>query len=172
MAAAVQSACLADLAQRLAERTVVVGVGNELRGDDAAGPLVARKLAAALEDHPATEELTAIDCGDVPENYLGPILDSRPRHVVFCDAVDFGGAPGDIRLIDVSELSGSSISTHNASLSLLAKVLAAQGIRDQLVIGIQPKYTSFGSPCSNEVAAAVDEVVAALLECVTPVVSS
>ena len=147
---------LAQLASRLEQGAVVVGVGNDLRGDDAAGALVARKLAASGRG-PA-----AVDCGDTPENYLGPILRSRPTQVVFCDAVDFGGAPGEVRVIETSALGAPTVSTHGASLALLAKVLRAEGVEDVFVIGIQPAHTAFGSGCSRQVAAAVEQVVAAL----------
>jgi hydrogenase 3 maturation protease len=157
---------LADEAAQAGERTVVVGVGNELRGDDAAGPLIARKLAVALGGDPCQGRLASLDCGEVPENYLGPILETSPTRVIFCDAVDFGGVAGEVRVFGLHELSAPSVSTHNASLSVLAKVLAASGVRDQLLIGVQPAHLAFGGVCSGEVARAVESVVQQLLSCV------
>jgi Ni,Fe-hydrogenase maturation factor len=63
----------------------------------------------------------------------------------------------------MDDLSAACVSTHNSSLALLSKVLLAEGVSDVFLLGIQPKQTSFGSPCSREVLAAVEEVVAALL---------
>lgn len=154
---------LAKLAERLVTNTTIVGVGNELRGDDAAGSLLARKLAAAIDNGLHAPTIAIIDCGDVPENYLGPILNTAPSQVVFCDAVDFDGAPGEIRLLEMDQLAGQAISTHNSSLSVFASVLAAEGVADQLLIGIQPKYTSFGSRCSEEVLEALNQITAAFI---------
>lgn len=152
-----------ELGRRLQAPTVFVGVGNELRGDDGAGVLAARRLEAALSGEQKSRGLAVVEAGPVPENYLGPILHGRPHQVVFCDAVDFGGVPGEWRLFEMSELPGVSLSTHNSSLALLGRVLAAEGVSDIFLVGIQPKQTSFGSRCSREVVAAVEQIVGTLL---------
>jgi len=154
---------LKQLAERLRAPAVLVGVGNELRGDDAVGVLAARRLANTLSEEQVSGKLSAVESGPVPESYLGPILQNRPQQVVFCDAVDFGGAPGEWRVFEMDDLSAACVSTHNSSLALLSKVLLAEGVSDVFLLGIQPKQTSFGSPCSREALAAVEEVVAALL---------
>lgn len=152
-----------ELAQRLRAPTAVVGVGNELRGDDAAGVLVARRLGEALGAGCTGDTLHVVETGPVPENYIGRILQDQPHQVVFCDAIDFGGTPGEWRVFEMDDLSGASVSTHNPPLALLSRVLTAEGVKDILIVGIQPKQTSFGSSCSSEVLTAVQEIVAAFL---------
>lgn len=156
-----------ELRQRLRAPTAVVGVGNELCGDDAAGVLVAQLLGEAVGPGRVSDRLHVVQTGPVPENYIGPILQDQPHQVVFCDAVDFGGAPGEWRVFEMDDLSEACVSTHNSSLALLSRVLAAEGVEDIFVVGIQPKQTSFGSSCSSEVMAAVEEIVAALLAAAT-----
>lgn len=62
---------------------IVFCVGSVLRGDDAAGPLLAKKL----EDFPV-EGWTAVDGGQTPENDLGYLRRLAP------EAASAGGCGG------------------------------------------------------------------------------
>jgi hydrogenase maturation protease len=76
-------------------RTVVIGVGNEFRGDDGAGTVVARLLRKQL---PA--EILIIE-----ESGEGTSLMDAWRgatSVILVDAVQSGAAPGTIHRFDVS----------------------------------------------------------------------
>jgi len=69
--------------------TVLIGIGNEISGDDGFGPELAKRLKPFLGER-------AIDGGLAPENWTGPISKLGPKILVIADAVDFGGEPGDI----------------------------------------------------------------------------
>ncbi|MHC4647512.1 MAG: hydrogenase maturation protease, partial [Planctomycetota bacterium] len=71
-------------------RTVIVGIGNTLKGDDGAGPLICEHLSAAG----VSAEL--IDAGTVPENYIQPIIRKAPENLVIVDAMEFGASPGTV----------------------------------------------------------------------------
>ena len=161
MTAATSTDWREELARRRDRRLVVVGVGNELRGDDGLGPAVARALQEELEP---TLCGRALDCGEVPENYLGPIVAAQPETIVLCDAVDFGAEPGAVRVLELGEDVPIPISTHNASLGLLAKVLRSESGAEVLLLGIQPAGTQFGAPLSEAVRRSVVEVVDGLVE--------
>ncbi len=148
-----------QLFKRVQGRVMVLGVGNELRGDDGVGPAVAQALADELG--PA-QRGRVIDCGDVPENYIGPILAAGADVIVLCDAADFGGAPGEVRIIEFGGQPAAAISTHNASLGLLVKVLRASAPVDVLLVAIQPQGTQFGAPLSKPVRVSAAEVTAVL----------
>ena len=91
-----QATRLSDrLAPELTGRVCVLGIGNRLRRDDGAGSL----LAAALAEQ---EGAAVLDAGTVPENYLEKVAGSNPDTVVIVDAIDFDGAPGEIRLLEPS----------------------------------------------------------------------
>ena len=64
--------------------TIILGIGNMLKGDDWAGPLVCEQLATAK----ISAEL--IDAGTVPENYIQRIIKKAPRTLLVIDAIDFG----------------------------------------------------------------------------------
>jgi hydrogenase 3 maturation protease len=126
-------------------RALVVGVGNELLGDDGVGPLVAGRLERR---HPGR----AVDAGAVPENYLGVILEQAPEVVLFVDAADHGGPPGTWCLAPMRDLEMRVGCTHDASLRLLASLLEAEGVRCWLV-GVQPAVLGPGRAMSADVLA-------------------
>lgn len=144
-----------ELKQYLSESLLVVGVGNPLRGDDAAGLVLGEKLAEKLS-------LPYLRCEEVPENYLTEMLDSSADTILMVDAVNSGAQAGDIKLLSPEKLAGDNISTHNCSISLLAGVLAKAADKRVLVLGIQPDSIGWGSHLSRFVSEAIDNFVASL----------
>ena len=71
------------------KKLTVIGVGNRLRGDDAAGPLVIDRLMEL--DHPRIE---AIDAGSDAIGIL-EYLEDRPW-VWIIDACQMGKEPGEL----------------------------------------------------------------------------
>ena len=138
-------------------KVLAVGVGNPMRGDDAAGLELARLLAER-------EACEVIIAEDVPENYLGPMLQSEAQTVIFCDAVDLREQPGAFALLDLDELAGPSLSTHNASLRLLARCLRQSGVRSVLIAAVQPQSTAWGGALSPTVRAGVASLADLLAE--------
>ena len=142
-------------------RVAIVGIGNELRGDDAAGVMVARALQLAVEadrDPP----LFIIDAGTAPENFTGPLRRFEPDLVLLIDAAQMNEAPGSIRWIDWQDTSGLSASTHTLPPYLLAQYLVSELNCDVALIGIQPQGNEFSASLSLEVQRAVDEIVRTL----------
>jgi hydrogenase maturation protease len=140
----------------VADAVLVVGVGNVLRGDDGAGPAVARRLR---ERGVAARELTGEGVG------LVALFEDAPA-VVLVDCVRSGAAPGTVHRFDVSDaalpagLRGSS-STHAvgaAEAIELARVLGRLPAR-LIVYGIEGARFDAGAPLSDAVARAVDAVV-------------
>jgi hydrogenase 3 maturation protease len=143
-----------------ARPVLVLGVGNELRSDDAAGVRVAEALARTPS--PGVEALIA---GPSPENSTAAVRQARPRHVVMVDAADMGRPPGTVALIDPADAGGGYPGTHGMSLGLVAAYLRAEIGCGVTLVGIQPRVVDLGEALSPEVAAAVGEVVLALREC-------
>jgi hydrogenase 3 maturation protease len=139
---------LYDLVAR--QGALVMGVGNPLCGDDGVGSLVAAPLARRFAGR-------AIDAGTVPESYLGPLLATDGRPVVFVDAVALGGAPGSCCLVRTSDLANRHASTHRSSLELLGEMLDREGVC-AWVLGIQPQQLAIGAPMSPDVARTADEL--------------
>ncbi len=136
-------------------RLAVVGVGHELRGDDAAGVMVARQLLAL----PQTDDnWLVLDGGQAPENCTGPLRRFAPDLVILVDAAALNLTPGDIQLLTWQQIGGLSASTHTLPLHLLARYLIAELNCEVILIAIQPDDTSLGAPLSPLVQSAVEEV--------------
>ena len=112
-----------------------VGLGNELRGDDLAGLV----FIEALKTKTVFNKSKFIIAGKNPENYLQEILDYNPEAVVFIDAADFWGEPGEISLLESDSLANIDFSTHAYSIKLIEKFLSLNRQMDFVYIGIQPK---------------------------------
>lgn len=148
-----------DKARGSAPRVAVVGVGHELRGDDAAGLAVARALQTALA---GDERMLVIDAGPVPENYVGPLRRFQPDVVLLVDAAQLGEEAGVIRWLSWKETDGLSASTHTLSPRLLAQFLISELGCEVALLGIQPRNDAIDAPLSSEVVSAVDEIAGAV----------
>lgn len=148
-------------------RVAIVGIGHELRGDDAAGGVVARTLQrnhtvnSAASGH---DNLLVIDAGPVPENCTGPLRRFGPDLVLLVDAAQMDEAPGAVRWLAWQETEGLSASTHTLPPYVLASYLTGELSCDVALIGIQPADTSFGGPLTPPVEQAVAAVVQTLAE--------
>jgi hydrogenase 3 maturation protease len=138
----------------------VLGVGSELRSDDAAGGL----LAAELSRRPMPG-VHALDGGSAPENCTAEIRHIAPSHLVIVDAADLGEQPGAIRVIASEDIGGTSFGTHSLPLSIIADYLRTEVGCSVIVIGIQPRSLAFGQQVSPEVRQAVAETAQALRAC-------
>lgn len=135
------------LAARLKGKVVLVGLGNWLLGDDAAGCLVAR----ALRGIPG---LDAILAEDIPESYLSAVIQGEPDCVVLVDAIDMAAPAGSVALLEPSDLSLYQPSTHRVPLRLIADFIRRDRAADIVVLAIQPHRLDMETRVSPEVAAA------------------
>ena len=145
-----------DLRSILDGRSVVVGVGNEEKGDDAVGVVVVRNLQRL--------GVPAIDCGDIPEGYTDLIKVRNPETVLFVDAVDFGEEPGSVALIKTDQLADVKYDTHRPSLRLVMRYLEAETGGRCYVLGVQPGPIRTQRGLSPEVEKAAVEITRVLRE--------
>jgi hydrogenase 3 maturation protease len=125
-------------------RTVIVGVGNPMRADDGVGPYLIDRLQGLVD-------VPLINAGEVPENYLGQVVALQPEVVVIVDAVDMGAAVGDVAVLEVNEIAVGALSTHSASLDVLARFIQADTQAEVCVLGIQPGSIAFDAPMTAAV---------------------
>lgn len=133
-----------DFKDILKGRVVVVGVGNRLRGDDAAGPLLARRLARRCA-------VACVDAGSALENHLGAIIRRRPDTVLLVDAVHLGRSPGQWEFLDPGRIEEQGLSTHDLSLRLCLEYLGWNIDGAVFLLGLQPRSVRFGGGLSGPV---------------------
>jgi hydrogenase 3 maturation protease len=137
-------------------RVALVGIGQELRGDDVAGLLVVR---AATRSLPIRDDLLIIEAASAPESFTGPLRRFAPDVVLLIDAADLGGPPGTVTWIDPGTVGGVGASTHTLPLHVFASYLETTIGCAVGIIGIQPASLAFDAPVSTAVQAAVSAVV-------------
>jgi len=135
----------------LRPRSVLVGVGSRLRGDDAFGPL----LVDRLHDQVCWP---LCDAAETPENYIGRIASHEPERVLILDAVRSGVAPGRIGFFPAGAICVGGVSTHMISLRLFAELLAARTACAVALLGAEPGRTAVGAPLSPEMEASLSTV--------------
>jgi hydrogenase 3 maturation protease len=139
--------------------TVIVGIGNTLKGDDGAGPQVCSILKGKISAE-------VIDAGTTPENYIAKIVKISPKKLLIIDAVDFGATPGTVKIFSMDDLRQLTLSTHCLSPHLSIEAIKSEINVDVIFIGIQPAHLQFGHGLSKQVAGAItalaDEIKSAL----------
>ena len=136
---------------------VIVGIGNTLKGDDGAGPLVCKQLSGKV-----CAEL--IDTGTVPENYIQTIIKKAPQNLLIIDAIDFGASAGTINIFKPEQLNSLVLSTHTLSPRLFVDMVCREIKVDVYFVGIQPAQIQLGQPQSAQVSQAIQWLVGALTE--------
>jgi hydrogenase 3 maturation protease len=137
--------------------TVIVGIGNTLKGDDGAGPLVCEQLSGKV-----CAEL--IDTGTVPENYIQTIIKKAPQNLLIIDAIDFGASAGTINIFKPEQLNSLVLSTHTLSPRLFVDMVCREIKVDVYFVGIQPAQIQLGQPQSAQVSQAIQWLVGVLTE--------
>jgi len=121
-------------------RVAVLGVGNELNGDDAAGLLAIRSLR---KFHLPAERFLVLETGLAPENFTAAVIRFAPTWVLVVDAARVGLPPGRVAWLEMDELDGVGVATHGLPLSMVGRYLAAQTGCYCSVLGIQVGQTAF-----------------------------
>ena len=138
-------------------KVVVVGIGNILRGDDGFGP-------AFVDGLKEEAELTVIDAGTAPENYVGLIVRHRPDVVVIADAVHLGLEPGEYRLMEASEILAAGFTTHDLSPTLFLEYLRDESGARIYFLGVQPVQVAFGEKMCSRVEETLNTLVGTVQE--------
>lgn len=141
-----------QLKKLCARNVLIIGIGNTLKGDDGAGPVICQRLKEAFSDR-------VIDTGTVPENYIQPIIDKNPENLLIIDAVDFGASPGTIEIFDLEQINSITFSTHSLSPRLFVDIIRQSISVDISFLGIQPQQTGLDQPVSPKVSRAIESLV-------------
>jgi hydrogenase 3 maturation protease len=160
-----------ELKKRLKGKIVLVGIGNRFRGDDGAGPELVKSIKSTIEDFDKRiqssipsqsfnldSKLVLMDVHEVPENYLGKIIEYEPDTIVLVDAVDFGYPPGTIRILHQDVSLAEGLTTHNSSLELTMRYLKEKTNAFIFLLGIQPGKIKMNMKISKPVIKAIKQI--------------
>jgi hydrogenase maturation protease len=144
-------------------RTVVIGLGNPLMGDDGVGIAALERLRATWQ---VPEGVELVDGGTWGMNLL-PIIEDAGA-VLLIDAITTGAAAGTEVVVPRTRLPrylATKISPHQVDL---CDVLALAELRGTLpdrtvAVGLEPDRVEFGSELSDTLRARLDALVAAVV---------
>ena len=149
-----------DLQQSLfdldGQSTIYITLGNPLRSDDGVGPYITRKTSDG-------SDICIRDAGERPERALDWAMELRPDTIIFIDAADFGGVPGEIRRLARGELKERCFSTHRLPLAAIIDWINRETGAECHCIGIQLSSASPGEELSAPVHRSADRIVRWLL---------
>ncbi|UCF63876.1 MAG: hydrogenase maturation protease [bacterium] len=141
----------------LKRKPIIIGMGNELRGDDAAGILLVRKLQQS--GYPST-----LIVFDTPENYLQKIASMEGEARLWIDIINWDSTPGDYKIFLPDEIQHFAVSTHNYSPTVLIKYLTPQRAIPDYFLGIQPLNLSLGSKLSEPVQKTIEKLALKIIQ--------
>ena len=139
-------------------KTVIIGFGNLLMGDDGAGIHLIQKLAN--ESLPAQVEL--VDGGVNSFAALAEVHSAS--QAILIDTMAGGGAPGSIYRLTAQQLDAlpkkSALSVHEFSLSDALQLVGRIGeLPPILIYGIEPESLELSLQLSRPVELAVEKVI-------------
>ncbi|WP_456471791.1 coenzyme F420-reducing hydrogenase, FrhD protein [Methanocaldococcus sp.] len=148
-------------------KTLILGCGNYLFGDDGFGYFVIKKL-----ENLNLKDVEILDVGSSGAYYLIGLTDEEIKNIkkiIVVDAIDFNLKPGEIKFVDIDELPNLkkySFDSHDVQLAPFLKELAKKGVEIK-IIGCQVKeipipYIKPG--LSKEVEKSVDKAVKRILK--------
>ena len=139
-------------------KTLVLGIGNLLLGDEGVGVHAANALLK--EDLPS--ETKVLEVGTAILDAL-PELETANR-IIILDAMKYEGEPGSIYSIPHYQCSGSRCiaSMHGFDISRVLALAGHGDSQDVLVLGVEPSYLGW----SLELSPPVAEALPLLLEAV------
>ena len=146
-------------------RTIVLGIGNRLGADDAAGiwlvDMLNQRQHKAKNLH--SREITTIDTGTAPESYTSVIRRHRPELLILVDAADMGLPPGALRTVPPEKITMLPFSTHSMPLFIFISYVK-EFCGKILLVGVQPEQTETGRGISNAVRTSLKRLAEAIME--------
>jgi len=138
-------------------KTLVLGLGNTLLGDEGAGVYAVRALQ---EQYTERADVEFLDGGTLSFTLAGPIEDAD--NLIVIDATQMQASPGTVRVFendDMDRFLGSQrkSSVHEVSLidlMAIARLVEALPARRAL-IGVQPEYLDWADTPTEAVARAI-----------------
>lgn len=154
-------------------KLVILGIGNDIRGDDGLGPYIINRLFDLKEDADDNDlnndsGLYLINAGSVPENFTGSIKKINPSHILIIDASLMNMKPGEINIVSKENIVNLSVSTHSMSLKYLIKYLeSCEGVNNDfkiLFVGIEPESMDLSFDLSDSVKETCDDLIKVLID--------
>lgn len=141
------------------KKTLILGIGNTLLGDDGVGVHVVDVLR---HQHPPPDDLELLDGGTLSFTLVPAI--EKADHLIVIDAARLGSSPGTVRMYEGEAMDrfiakNKSASVHEVNLLDLLAIarLSGQLPRRRALIGIQPELVNWSDRLTGRVEQAIPQ---------------
>jgi hydrogenase maturation protease len=142
-----------ELKEFIDNKTVIMGIGSVLKTDDGVGVFITEKLKDMGIENVIVAEAT-------PEHWLGFLTNKKFEKLLIVDSVLFGGEVGEIKILDLQEISERFGLTHSSSLHLFYDFISGEGnIKALKVLAIMPESLEVGESLSPIVKRSAEEII-------------
>ncbi|MBU0651012.1 hydrogenase 3 maturation endopeptidase HyCI [bacterium] len=131
---------------------LIITVGNTFRSDDGVGPYIYSKLKSS-------KKIKILNADENPENIVDDAIAFNPDKIIFIDAGDWGGVPGEIKIISEDQISKVTFSTHMIPLNVVSALIRQDIDAEIVFLGIQILSMEFKEGICEAVKSAADELV-------------
>ena len=145
------------------KKTLVIGVGSILKGDDGIGP----RIIDELENEPLPDNVT-LERGDLSGMDLIKFFPEFER-VIIVDAADMKEPFGSIKVFTLSQIKkatfADTFSTHGMALLEALTLAKKLDIKSEIIIiGIQPKDVSYNLELTDLIESKIPSIISRIGE--------
>jgi hydrogenase 3 maturation protease len=137
-----------------AKFVVIIGMGNELRADDAIGLHIVRLLKPYTNNR-----LQVFEGHMTPEAFIGPACAVHPTHLLIVDAAELEKKPGVWQVLSSDDVEEGLFTTHAIPATEVAAEIQRRCGSKVAFLGIQPKSRDISLSLSRECQQAAKEIV-------------
>ncbi|MDD8020270.1 MAG: hydrogenase maturation protease [Acidobacteriota bacterium] len=142
---------------KAANKLVILGTGNALKGDDAIGLLVAGLLENQLNRY-QKQKVKILRAHEIIEFYLKKIKRIKPSHIIIVDAINMRKPPGSIRVCRININHSRGKQTVDDVSDFLEKLASFTSAKIYLA-SIQPENLEFGHPITQNTRQSARKIV-------------
>ena len=128
-----------------AKFVVIIGMGNELRADDAVGLHIVRLLKPYTNNR-----LQVFEGHMTPEAFIGPACAVHPTHLLIVDAAELQKKPGVWQILSSDDVEEGLFTTHAIPATEVAAEIQRRCGSKVAFLGIQPKSRDISLSLSRE----------------------
>ncbi|MGE4266601.1 MAG: HyaD/HybD family hydrogenase maturation endopeptidase [Deferribacterales bacterium] len=148
-------------------KLLVLGIGNLVMNDDAAGVLAAQEL---MKEFPSTDTLRVMDGGTLGLDLL--VYIEWSDRLIIADAVDFGMEPGTVVKVDGDDIDAvfeNRLSAHQMGMKDMLATAELMGVRPKEVVlyGIQTGSIEMDMTLTPQVEAGIPKLISHLRDEIT-----
>lgn len=140
-----------QLRKCLQGHTCLIALGNTDYRDDGFGVRLGEELLkAGMPD--------VVIAGTTPDRCISSVAEKGFDRILFLDAVEFGGSPGSLVLLNANEMTARypQVSTHKISVGVLAKWVESSSKTKVWLLGVQPDSMKPGQHLTTTVNATLE----------------